>query len=88
MKKYCQSCGFPLKKDKKAFGTNADGSVSEVYCSMCFENESFLSPPEIYTAKKFQKYCIQEKKKDGMNGMLAWFLTRGISRLERWKSIG
>ena len=31
------------------------------------------------------KYCIQEMKADGMNGLLAWFLTRGIPKLERWK---
>lgn len=77
-----------MKKDKKGGGTNVDGSVSDVYCSMCFENGSFLSPPEIDTAKKFQKYCIQEMKKDGMNGLLAWLLTRGIPGLKRWKSIG
>lgn len=84
MNKYCQSCGFPMKKDKKG-GTNADGSISDTYCSMCYQNGSFLSPPEVDTAEKFQKFCIQEMKKDGMNGVLAWLLTRGIPRLQRWK---
>lgn len=83
--KYCQSCGFPLKKDKKGGGSNEDGTLSKRYCSMCYENGRFLNPPEVDTAKKFQKYCIQEMKKDGMNGLLAWFLTRGIPKLERWK---
>ena len=86
MNKQCQSCGFPLKNDKKGGGSERDGSISTSYCSMCYENGEFLSPPEIDTAKKFQKYCIQEMKKDGMNGMLAWFLTRGIPKLDRWKS--
>ncbi|MCA9361740.1 zinc ribbon domain-containing protein [Candidatus Kaiserbacteria bacterium] len=87
MKQYkqCQSCGFPLKQDKKGGGTNADGTVSEKYCSMCYENGQFLSPPEVDTAEKFQQYCMKEMKKDGWNGILAWFLTRGIPRLERWK---
>jgi hypothetical protein len=84
--KNCQSCGYPLKRDKKRGGKNANGTVSEKYCSMCYENGSFLSPPEIDTAKKFQKFCIQEMKNDGMNGILAWVLTRGIPRLERWKN--
>ena len=83
--KFCQSCGFPLKKDKKGGGTEKDGSVSPKYCSMCYENGEFLSPPEINTAEKFQKFCIQEMKKDGMNGILAWVLTRGIPKLERWR---
>lgn len=87
MEKYknCQSCGYPMKKDKKGGGTNADGTLSEKYCSMCYENGNFLSPPEIDTAEKFQKFCIQEMKKGGMNGILAWALTRGIPKLERWQ---
>ncbi len=83
--KYCQSCGYPLKRDKKGGGTNSDGSLSDKYCSMCYENGKFLSPPEINTAEKFQKFCIREMKQSGMNGVLAWILTRGIPRLERWK---
>ena len=83
--KFCQSCGYPLKKDKKGGGTEKDGSKSAKYCSMCYANGEFLNPPEIDTAEKFQKYCIQEMKKDGMNGILAWILTRGIPKLERWQ---
>ncbi len=88
MKKYkfCQSCGYPLKKDKKDGGSEADGSISEKYCSMCYEDGAFLSPPEVDTAEKMQKFCIQEMKKDGMNPFIAWLATRGMSRLERWKS--
>jgi hypothetical protein len=81
----CQSCGFPLKKDKNGSGTEKDGSLSKKYCSMCYMNGEFLDPPEIDTALKFQKFCIQEMKKDGMNGILAWILTRGIPKLERWR---
>lgn len=86
MNKYCQSCGYPMKKDKQGGGTNADGSINPKYCSMCYGNGKFLSPPEIDTAQNFQAYCIQEMKKDGINGLLAWVLTRGIPRLERWKN--
>jgi hypothetical protein len=83
--KFCQSCGFPLKKDKKGGGSEQNGSISKKYCSMCYEDGKFLSPPEIDTAKKMQKFCIQEMKKAGMNGLFAWLATRGIPRLERWK---
>ncbi len=85
MNQQCQSCGYPLKKDVKGGGSNADGSISQTYCSMCYENGEFLSPPEIDTAKKFQNYCIQEMKKDGMNGAVAWLVTRQIPKLKRWK---
>ncbi|HNZ57486.1 MAG TPA: zinc ribbon domain-containing protein [Methylophilaceae bacterium] len=85
MNKICQSCGYPMKRDKKGGGSNADGSLNEKYCSMCYENGRFLSPPDIDTAQKFQKFCIQEMKNSGTNGILAWLLTRGIPKLERWK---
>ncbi|MBK9317410.1 MAG: zinc ribbon domain-containing protein [Bacteroidetes bacterium] len=87
MKEYklCQSCGFPLKKDKKGGGTEKDGSVSKKYCSMCFENGKFLTPPEIDTPEKMQKFFIQEMKKSGINGFFAWLGTRPIPNLERWK---
>ena len=82
---FCQSCGYPMKKDKKGGGSNADGSISEKSCFMCYENGKFLNPPEIDTAEKFQKYCIEQMKADGMNGILAWIMTRGIPKPERWK---
>jgi hypothetical protein len=88
MKEYtfCQSCGFPLKKDKKGGGTEKDGSISKKYCSMCFEKGKFLTPSEIDTAKKMQHFCMQEMKKDGMNRFFAWLATRSIPKLERWKN--
>jgi hypothetical protein len=72
-----------MKKDKEGGGSNANGSICEKYCSMCYGDGKFLSPSEVNTAQKFQKFCIQEMKKDGRNGILAWILTRGIPKLER-----
>lgn len=85
MSKYCQSCGYPMKKDQQGGGTHADGSTSTKYCSMCYQDGAFLNPPEIDSAEKFQQYCIAQMKQGGMNGLLAWLLTRGIPRLERWR---
>jgi hypothetical protein len=75
-----------MKKDKQGGGTEKDGSKSPKYCSMCYANGTFLTPPEIDTAEKMQKFCIQEMKKSGMNGFLAWLGTRPIPKLERWKN--
>ncbi|NOT36632.1 MAG: hypothetical protein HOP11_04585 [Saprospiraceae bacterium] len=83
--KFCQSCAFPLKKDEKGGGTEKDGSISKKYCSMCYENGVFITPPEIDTPEKMQKFCIQEMKKSGINSILAWLATRTIPSLERWK---
>lgn len=38
----CQSCGMPLGDGM--FGTNADGSFSDEYCKMCFQNGVFVEP--------------------------------------------
>jgi hypothetical protein len=83
--KFCQSCGYPMAKDKKGGGTEKDGSKSAKYCSMCYENGRFLTPPEVNNAEKMQHFCIQQMRKSGMNGFVAWLATRGIPRLERWK---
>lgn len=83
--KFCQSCGYPLKKDKKGGGSEKDGSISPRYCSMCYENGEFLTPPEVDTAEKMQQFCISEMKKSGMNSIFAWLATRAIPKLERWK---
>ena len=83
--KFCQSCGFPLNKDAKGGGSEKDGSTSKKFCSMCYEKGAFLTPPEINTAEKMQRFCMEQMKKSGMNGILAWLATRAIPRLERWK---
>ena len=83
--KFCQSCGFPLAKDKQGGGTEKDGSKSVKYCSMCYQNGRFLTPPEVNTAEKMKKFCMQQMKKGGMSRFVAWLATRGIPRLERWK---
>ena len=83
--KFCQSCSYPMKKDEKGGGTELDGSKSSKYCSMCYIDGKFLTPSEVDNAKKMQTFCIQEMKKSGMNGILAWVLTRGIPKLERWR---
>jgi Putative zinc ribbon domain len=77
MNKFCQSCGYPIKKDIKGGGSNADGSINKKYCSMCYEGGKFLSPPEVDTAQKFQTFCIREMKKNGMN---VFFCLAGNSR--------
>ncbi|MEC4050344.1 zinc ribbon domain-containing protein [Flavobacterium sp. SUN046] len=41
MSTICQSCGMPLEVDPKKGGTNADQSISTLYCSFCFENGAF-----------------------------------------------
>jgi ribosomal protein L37E len=91
--KFCQSCGFPMKKDPQGGGTESDGSINIKYCHMCYKDGhmcykdgQFLSPSEVDTASKMQTFCIDQMKKDGMNGFVAWLATRSIPKLERWNT--
>jgi len=75
---------MPLTKDPEGGGSEADGSKSEEYCSLCYKDGAFLSP-EITTAKEMQLFCIDQMKKQGMPRFVAWVFTRSIPKLQRWK---
>ena len=81
--KRCQSCGMPLKRDPKRGGTNLDGTKNNMYCSYCFENGEFLQPD--ITLEEMEALIKENLKKIGIPGFIAKLLTRGTSKLERWK---
>ena len=78
----CQSCGMPLNKDPKGGGTEADGSLSTTYCSICYENGAFVHPD--VTVEEFQAHCVDALAAKGMPRIMAWVFTRGIPKLDRW----
>lgn len=39
----CQSCGMPMQKPVD-FGTNANGTKNQDYCTYCFQNGKFTEP--------------------------------------------
>lgn len=80
----CQSCGMPLSKDPAQGGTEADGSRSRLYCSLCYQNGAFINPD--FTVTEMQDFCIAQLKKKGMPGIMAWVFTRGIPKLDRWST--
>lgn len=82
--KNCQSCSMPLKKDPNGGGTNADGSTSAKYCSMCYQNGTFSQPD--MTVTEMQALVTNQMAKMGFPKFLARFFTKGIPKLERWKS--
>ncbi len=82
--KVCQSCGMPLSKDAQGGGTNADGTRSTKYCSLCYENGEFHHPD--FTVEEMQQFCIDQLADKGMPRFMGWLFTRGLPRLERWKS--
>ena len=78
----CQSCGMPLRKDPQAGGSEADGSRSTTYCSLCYRDGAFVHPN--FDVEQMQAFCVEQLTKKGMPRLLAWLFTRGIPRLGRW----
>lgn len=78
----CQSCSMPLKKDSAGGGSNADGSRSLKYCSLCYCDGKFIHAD--FSATDMQLFCIKALNKKGVPRFLACLLTRGIPKLERW----
>ena len=82
--KNCPSCSMPLKKDEKGGGSNADGSISKMYCSFCYENGSFINPDmKVNEMQELVKIRLKEIR---FPGFLADIFTKGIPKLERWKN--
>lgn len=81
----CQSCGMPLSKDPEGGGSEADGSRSRVYCSLCYDNGAFRHPDATLT--EFQAHCVDALVAKGMPRILAWAFTRGMGKLARWQSV-
>lgn len=81
--KQCQSCGMPLGKDPAGGGSNADGSLSEVYCSYCYQSGAFTQPD--IDAAGMQMFCMQKMREQGMIWPLPWLFSRQIPRLQRWR---
>lgn len=75
---------MPLKKDPNGGGTNADGSKSNMFCSLCYQNGEFSQSD--MTVTEMQALVTKQMSKMGFPKFLARFFTKGIPKLERWKS--
>lgn len=82
--KVCQSCGMPMSKDIAGGGTEADGSKSETYCSLCYADGEFYLKD--VSAKEMQAFCVDAMAKNGTPRIIAWVLIRGIPKLSRWQA--
>jgi hypothetical protein len=86
MAKQCQSCGMPLqtKKAGDCRGTEADGTKSEKWCSLCFANGKFLGPD--CTLQQMIEIVDKALLEQGSGKLMRWLARSGIPRLERWRS--
>lgn len=81
----CQSCGMPLNQDPKGGGINADGSISHMYCSFCFDDGKF----------KDEGITLQEKIEKNVGIAVSMHMAEDKARkmaerilptLKRWKT--
>jgi hypothetical protein len=79
----CQSCGMPLKADPKGGGTNADGSLSAEYCSLCYQGGKFFKPD--MTIDEMRTLIVEKLHERGYPRFIARFFTFGLDRLKRWR---
>lgn len=86
--KQCQSCGMPLHTAKAGDcrGTEADGSLSETWCSLCFREGAFIDPEcTVDQMKQIVDAALQE---NGNNRVFRWLALKQIPKLQRWTSPG
>ena len=83
----CQSCGMPLNndknKDKNINGTEADGTLSELYCKHCYVNGEFTLPN--ITVEEMRARVTEKLQSMNFPKFVAKFLTRNTHKLKRWK---
>lgn len=82
----CQSCGMPLftKKAGDCRGAESDGSKSEKWCSLCYENGKFVG--EDCTVEQMLEIVDSALKSQGSNVVFRWLAKKQIPSLERWRS--
>lgn len=83
MKYICQSCGMPLARDTQGGGSNADGTKSTEYCSLCYRDGAFVAP-EITSAPQMQAFVQSVLQRQGYPKPVAWLMTLRIPTLRRW----
>ena len=85
MAKQCQSCGMPLvsKRQGDMRGSERNGSPSEKWCKLCYENGSFTGPD--CTLNQMLEIVENAMQQQGVNSLMRWMARKQIPRLERWR---
>jgi len=78
---FCQSCAMPMQKPED-FGTNADGSQNQEYCSFCFKDGSFTEPD--ITMDKMIENCVGYMKETNVPQEQIEQTKIFIPKLKRW----
>ena len=77
---------MPLDKDPKRGGTNADNSLSDKYCSFCYQNGQFLDDGITLREKIEKNILIAVSKLNIPEYKAREQAEKLLPDLERWKS--
>ncbi len=80
---FCQSCSMPMTK-KEDFGTNADGSQNEEYCTYCFQHGNFV--PANSTMEQVIEKSLEAMRQMKMPETLIEQTKLIIPTLKRWNN--
>ncbi len=70
MGQVCQSCGMPMNKDPGGGGTEADGTHSSTYCSLCYDSGVFRQPDfDVTQDAGVLHRCASEKGNATVHGL-------------------
>ncbi|MBU3734905.1 MAG: hypothetical protein FGM60_04775 [Candidatus Planktophila sp.] len=85
MKKQCQSCGMPLitKKAGDCRGSESDGSKSEKWCSLCYQNGAFIGGE--CSLEQMIEIVDSALKEQGSSAVFRWMAKKQLPQLERWR---
>ena len=73
------------KKAGDCRGTESDGSKSEKWCSLCYENGSFIGPD--CTLEQMISIVDSALIENGSGKLMRWMARQEIPRLERWSKV-
>ena len=81
---FCQSCGMPMQKPVD-FGTNADGSKNDDYCSNCFRKGEFTWPNA--TLRQMIEKVVSFSDEIGLSKeQTRTMAERFLPHLKRWRN--
>lgn len=85
MTRQCQSCGMPLHTTKAGDcrGSEADGTRSETWCSLCYRDGAFIDPD--CTLEEMRAIVESALMENGSGRVMRWLAQRQIPKLERWR---
>jgi len=84
-KRRCQSCGMPIDESFANFGTEADGSSSDQFCTFCYQNGEFTNPQQTVDEMVASSVDFMTANLGFTTDEASELSNRVIRKLKRWQ---